>query len=1767
MPPLRRPLVAALLCLAVAPLAAAQLAEGPATDLRGFALRPGDRIALVGNALAERMQHDGWFESRLQCRLPDHGLVVRNLGFSADELTVRQRTAGFGSPSEWLDRVDATVVLAFFGGVESFRGPEHLPTYREDLAAWIAEVRALDTGAGAPRVVLCSPIPVEDTGDPDLPDAEAAHRRLEPYVRATAEVAAERGVPFVDLYSPLRAVFEQTAAQAQAAARWTGLPADRRRRALGDARESDLTIDGTHLTTFGNAVLAEALEGALVPLPPDDDAATADDGAPNTDDTSSADDTSSISDSSPAPTVVRYLSARRMKAVRDAVRGKNLLWFNRYRATDGYNVYGGRSSLAYVDGVTNYEVLQREMEVLDAMCGNLDAVIHDRARGGDGDVEPGPVPPLMDVVTNRPGDGPDGAHVFRDGEQAVEAMTLHDGFAVNLFADEQRFPEIANPVQMAWDTAGRLWVAAWPTYPHWMPGQPMNDGLFVLEDIDGDGTADRITPFADDLHNPTGFEFWGDGVLVANPPDLLYLEDTDSDGVADLRQRVLHGLSSADTHHSANSFVYGPDGAFYFQEGVFHMSQVESPWGPVRNRNAAVWRFEPRTWRVERYVPYGFANPHGHVFDRWGQDFVTDGTGNQNYWALPISGWLPEPLEKPGTGTFFRQRSRPAAATEILSSSHFPDELQGNYLVANVIGFQGIFQYEVHDDGAGFSATEVQPIVHSSDPNFRPVDMEIGPDGALYVLDWQAPLIGHMQHHLRDPSRDHTHGRIYRFTYPGRPPSEPPVIEDADVPELVAMLGHPEDRVRSRVRLELTGRESEAVVSAASRWFVEHEERMPDGDVDEDTEHHLLEVLWTLAQHGPWTVPDRRPTVTTAQLERLLTSPVPEARAAAVRVLRHTRVMREREEGDAGDAEDPTLVTRDHPPADAGPTNLDLLRDVVARDDHPRVLAEVLVALSFLHERASAELALGLFDRTRGDRFLEYAHAETLRALEPWWRAPLARGERLDAGSGLRWALGQLDADELLTAAPSADRDEEILSRHGLPAAAYATAITSLAAREGRGVAGAFTDAVVRADARDSGHVDHLLSGLFAALDAFEPSVLASLDDALGALSRDARRPTTRRLALAARLARRSDPDRAWDEATRSAAAMTDLLEALPLLPDAAKREAFFPHVVALADDVAGTVAGVSVGGEPPRARFVRVSLPGAARTLTLAEVEVWSGGRDVALDGTASQSSENWGGVAERGIDGITSGAWVDGGQTHTMEDLPDPWWEVDLGAEHAVDAVSLWNRTDGDFETRLDGYRLALLDAERRPVHELVDQPAPRPTVRHELLSADIALRRAALRALARLDVLPERTVRELRRHADDALLRGAVLDGLLAAPLDAWPDDAVEAQAAELVARFAAAADGAGRGAEAADMTSVAGAPDAVDPRELALADALLPRLDRDVATRLLALSRRLGPRTIVLRPVPDALLYDLRAFTVVAGQSVALRFENTDIMPHNVVVTVPGALATVGLAAEDMAADPDAWDRAFVPDLPEVLHASRLLQPGETATLEFTAPDPGDYPYVCTFPGHWVRMNGVMTVVPEEEAEAVAAAELDATTPAAPTEDTARETPHPDVAPAAGRAFVRFWSVDDFTDLDRVDDADPARGRAVFEVASCVLCHRVGGEGGLTGPPMEEVVARHDRASLLAQVLDPSGTILEGYASEVVVTTGGGVLSGRVLEEDGSAVTVQVDPYTGATQRIPPDEIARRRTSRVSAMPEGLLSTFTEDEVLALLAYLEHLRDDG
>src|SRR5262245_49733670 len=316
-------------------LATLALAASARADERP-SFRPGDHIALVGNTLADRMQHDGWLETLLHSRLPQHHLTIRNLGFSGDELTVRLRSANFGTPDHWLAAAKADVVFAFFGYNESFAGADGLDKFKGDLDAFVKQALGQKYNRkSAPRLVLFSPIAHENLNDRNLPDGAANNKRLEQYTAAMAEVAKANKVEFVDLFKPTQELY---------------------------ARGSQpLTFNGVHLTEYGNRVVAEAIEKALFPGE-----------APARD-------------------------PQALEKVRQAVLDKNFYWFNRYRTVDGYSMYGGRADLRFVDGQTNRVVMQRELEVLDVMTANRDRRVWAVARGGDLKVDDRNLPPFVPV--------------------------------------------------------------------------------------------------------------------------------------------------------------------------------------------------------------------------------------------------------------------------------------------------------------------------------------------------------------------------------------------------------------------------------------------------------------------------------------------------------------------------------------------------------------------------------------------------------------------------------------------------------------------------------------------------------------------------------------------------------------------------------------------------------------------------------------------------------------------------------------------------------------------------------------------------------------------------------------------------------------------------------------------------------------------------------------------------------------------------------------------------------------------------------------------------------------------------------------------------------------------------------------------------------------------------------------------------------------------------------------------------------------------------
>ncbi|MGI9174060.1 MAG: PVC-type heme-binding CxxCH protein, partial [Rhodothermales bacterium] len=315
-----------------------------------------------------------------------------------------------------------------------------------------------------------------------------------------------------------------------------------------------------------------------------------------------------------------------------------------------------------------------------------------------------------------------------DPQRELEMLRVPEGYEINLFAAE---PMIAKPVQMNWDEHGRLWVASSTAYPQVVPGQTPNDKIIVLEDTDGDGQADQSTVFADSLLTPTGLMPGDGGVYVANSTEVLHLKDTDGDGRADERRVVLRGFGQDDTHHLIHTFRWGPEARLYLNQAIYIYSSIETPWGLRRLDGGGIWQLWPQTLELDVFAR-GFYNPWGHEFDRWGQSFVTDGAGFQgiNY-AFPGAQFeAAKGAERILDG--LNQGHPKYAGLEILSGRHLPDSLHGQILTNDYRANQ-VNRFIVSEDESGFASEEAGEFVWTKHVAFRPVDVRMGPDGALYL--------------------------------------------------------------------------------------------------------------------------------------------------------------------------------------------------------------------------------------------------------------------------------------------------------------------------------------------------------------------------------------------------------------------------------------------------------------------------------------------------------------------------------------------------------------------------------------------------------------------------------------------------------------------------------------------------------------------------------------------------------------------------------------------------------------------------------------------------------------------------------------------------------------------------------------------------------------------------------------------------------------------------------------------------------------------------
>ena len=882
-----------------------------------------ERVALIGNSTAERMNLFGHFETLLHLRFPNERIVFRNFGRPADEVANRQRGNDYYKLDDPLSAFGADTFLCFFGFNESFTGPNGVEKFKIDydnLLNEYSEKYPRDDEGSKPRFIIVSPLAIESSGDPLLPDAKAQNENLRLYSEAARAVAAKRSLAFVDLYEPSSARFNDQA----------GL---------------QLTINGCHLNETGDRFMGEDLDKVLF---------------------ASAHPSGGSSD--------------RLEKMRSAVNEKSWVHMQDYRMLNGWYVYGGRRTW-------DTETFPREYVKIRNMATVRDIYVWDIAQGKSVPAVPddSQTGELYDVVTRfgeprqKYSENAEGGPTIQPPADLIKSASVPAGFEIKLFADETKFPEIAKPVQIAFDNKGRLWVATMPSYPQWQPGQPKpSDKLVILEDTDGDGMADKSTIFYEKLHCPTGFQFYNGGVLVVDQPRLIWLKDNDGDDKADEIVHAIDGWATEDTHHTIGAFESSPSGLLQMMEGVAMSTTVETPWGPFRNfGSSGYYTLDPRTWKVSHTVTPGYGNPWCYLYNEWGQGFPGDGTGANHHWDTALSG-AQYRGRKGLNAVFDTEGMRPVVGSDFLVSRQFPDDVQGQFIYACVINMNGLPRWTFSDDGAGFKGIRVRhdpndkktpfDLVSSPDKHFRPVDPQIGPDGALWFGDWANPLIGHMQYSQRDPNRDHVHGRLYRLVYKDKPLLQPATQFGKPISELLEQLKEYEWRTRYRARSELRARPQADVLAALPAWL-----NMNRANASID--RLLTEALWLQESFHA---------VDTTLLTEVLKVQTPDARAAATRVLADERER-------ISDAV--ALLIKQ------------------ATDENPRVRAEAARGLSFVTQLDAMQAVLTAANVSQ-DGYVNYIADAALGANFGVWQAAHLRGELAKTDADKKMIEGIIATDK-----------------------------------------------------------------------------------------------------------------------------------------------------------------------------------------------------------------------------------------------------------------------------------------------------------------------------------------------------------------------------------------------------------------------------------------------------------------------------------------------------------------------------------------------------------------------------------------------------------------------------------------------------------------------------------------------------------------------------------------------------------------------------------
>ena len=961
----------------------------------------GDQIMLVGDGLIEQMQKYGYLEYRLTVQNQGKSLHFRNIGWTGDTPAgiardgLGTRQAGHEPANEgWVQlqkqiaEMKPSVAIIGYGMASSLDGSS-LEQFKAEYQALVAHIKANAAKKNPLRLVFLSPIAHENLGG-KLPDGEEHNLKLEKYREVVGDLAKEHDAWFVDLYRFLQCrprstipPFTRDGIHLNEYGYWTmaaateysvGYLSTTYRFSIledGTERQGGYGVNLSNINRKKEGITLNAKAEALPPFfsgtSPSDAVRTRTSvgriqiqGYPEGDYTLAVDGrevlTAPLGDWISGAMIHEGPDIEVGKKIRKLIIDKNELFFHRSRPQNQAYLWGFRKH----EQGNNF----KEIPMFDPLIKEKEKEIFALNKTQSRKVEFMSASKWAEVKpAEEPAEKPKVAIEQKSfNPQPLPEFNLGEGLEIQLFAQN---PHLAKPIQMNFDAQGRLWVASSEVYPQILPGQMATDKVIILEDLDNDGQADKSTVFADNLLIPTGIEPGDGGVYVGQSTELLHLKDIDGDGKADESKVIAAGFGTEDTHHILHTLRWGFDGRLYFNQSIYIRTHMETPHEVLRLESGGVWRMRPETLKSEIFLR-GFCNPWGHHYDTFGQSFVTDGAGGQGLsYGVPGAMYFtyaraPKLLASVSPGRYPK-----FCGLELVRSEHFPDDWQGDAITCDFRAHR-IVRFDISEKGSTYVTQEMPNVLRSPSVTFRPIDVKMGPDGALYIADWSNPIIQHGEVDFRDKRRDHVHGRIWRVSYKGRPLAKKTDLTKLSNEQLLAKLTSVNGFEREKSRRVLKERGEKEVLPALEKWVAAQTEPQAQ-----------LEGLW---------IYQGLDVVNQALLDKLLEAEDGRIRTAAVQVLNewHKRF----------DGTSSRLAKR-------------------VTDEHPRVRLAALRSITNRKTKSEemVNAALRVFEKPT-DNYLEYGAWLSMNEIEEPWLNMVRDGKWTADGNEkqLEFALKTVDS-------------------------------------------------------------------------------------------------------------------------------------------------------------------------------------------------------------------------------------------------------------------------------------------------------------------------------------------------------------------------------------------------------------------------------------------------------------------------------------------------------------------------------------------------------------------------------------------------------------------------------------------------------------------------------------------------------------------------------------------------------------------------------------